>query len=100
MGAGDEPTAGDLALLAGALEIRAGVERFLRRWEPAEGGEPAPGWTWEALERQLVDLAPRDLQAEMARGLVARIRAHAPLKPAEMVLREVLGVAALILDES
>lgn len=88
------------ALVARALEIRADVERFAGRWEPLSETEPCLSFGWEALERQLVELAPTDLQAELVHRLVARTRAYAGLKPAEMVLREVLCLAALVLDES
>lgn len=88
------------ALVARALEIRAQVECFAGRWAPLAETEPCVTFGWEALERQLVELAPTDLQAELVHRLVARVRVYAGLKPAEMVLREVLCLAALVLDES
>lgn len=87
-------------LVERALQIRAEVERFNGRWSPLPERAPRLGFTWEELERQLVDLAPSELQAELVHRLVERTRLFAELKPAEMVLREVLCVAALILDES
>jgi len=83
-----------------ALQIRAEVERFNGRWSPLPARTPRLGFTWEELERQLVDLAPSELQAELVHRLVERTRLFADLKPGEMVLREILCVAALILDES
>jgi hypothetical protein len=87
-------------LVARALEIRAEVDCFTGRWSPLAESEPCLSFSWEALERQLVELAPTDLQAELVRRLVTRTKVYAGLKPAEMVLREVLGLTALVLDES
>jgi hypothetical protein len=87
-------------LVARAMELRADVDRFKRRWPPMAEGEPGLSLRWEELERQLVDLAPTDLQAELVHRLVARTRAFAALKPSEMVLRELLCIAALVLDPS
>jgi hypothetical protein len=75
------------------------AEAFDTRWPSLVDADRAPPFTWEALERTLVELAPSDLQAELVRGLVARVRANAHRKPAEMVLREVLKTAALLLDD-
>lgn len=89
------------ALLARALQLNAEVEGFKARWGAvAPEQETCPTFTWEELERQLVDLAPTDLQAELAHKLVARTKAYARLKPPEMVLREILGIAALLLEEA
>jgi len=95
---GHPPTPQD-PLVARALELRADLERFQGRWGASEG-EACLSFSWEELERQLVDLAPSDLQAELVHRLVARTKAFAELKPAEMVLREIISIAALILEES
>jgi hypothetical protein len=87
-------------LLARAQELRAAVEQFKGRWGNADPGQACLNFKWEELERQLVDLAPSDLQAELVHRLVTRTRTYAALKPAEMVLREIISIAALILDES
>jgi len=87
-------------LFARALELRAEVERFTDRWSPLAETESCLTFSWEALERQLVELAPTDLQAELVHRLVERTKVYAGLKPAEMVLREVLCFTALVLDES
>lgn len=87
-------------LLARALELRSDVEQFQGRWGASSKGEPCLSFSWEELERQLVDLAQSDLQAELVHRLVARTKTYAELKPAEMVLREIISIAALILDES
>ena len=94
------PFPGNPDLVSRALQINAEVERFRERWSPLPAAEPCASFTWEELERQLVDLAPSDLQAELVRRLVERTRLYAELKPGEMVLREILCIAALVLDES
>jgi hypothetical protein len=86
-------------LLTRALEVRADVEAFNARWPPLASGAVAPSFAWAALERQLVDLAPSDLQAELVRTLLLRVRAYAHVKPPEMVLREILRVAVLVLED-
>lgn len=96
----DQPPTSSDPLVERARELRADVEQFRGRWTPLGEGEPCLTFTWEALERQLVDLAPSDLQAELVHRLIARTRAYAELKPSEMVLREVLCVAALVLDDN
>lgn len=97
---GRSPTDED-PLLARALELRADVEQFRGRFGTIIGeGDACLSFGWEELERQLVDLAPSDLQAELVHRLVARTKTYAALKPAEMVLREIISIAALILDES
>jgi hypothetical protein len=85
--------------LAHALQVRVDVQAFTSRWPELSPGEPAPSFTWEAIERQLVDMAPSELQAEIVRGLLGRVRADAAVKPAEMVLREILKVSALVLED-
>jgi len=52
------------------------------------------------LERQLVDLAATPAQASMARHLVSATRKMAPFKPSEMVLREILCMTWVLLDEN
>jgi len=87
-------------LLARALELRADVARFEGRWRPLADAERCLVFSWEELERQLVELAPSDLQAELVHRLLARTKVYAKLKPPEMVLREILCVAALVLEDS
>ncbi len=52
------------------------------------------------LERQLVDLSATPTQADMARHLVSATRKLAPFKPPEMVLREILCLTWVLLDEN
>ncbi|CAN7467547.1 hypothetical protein LJR219_003125 [Phenylobacterium sp. LjRoot219] len=87
-------------LVARALALRADVERFEGRWRPMADAERCLAFSWEELERQLVELAPSDLQAELVHRLLARTKVYAQLKPPEMVLREILCVAALVLEDS
>ena len=63
---------------------------------------PASGLTFSLmqLERQLVDLAATETQAQMARHLVSASRKLAPFKPPEMVLREILCLTWVLLDEN
>ncbi|HEX2801128.1 MAG TPA: hypothetical protein VHN73_03590, partial [Phenylobacterium sp.] len=56
--------------------------------------------SWEQLERQLVDLAATPAQASMARHMVSGTRKLAPFKPTEMVLREILCLTWVLLDEN
>ncbi len=88
------------SLVSRALQIRTEVEQFNGRWSPLPDTSPPLCFKWDELERQLVDLAPTELQAELVHRLVERTRQFAQLKPPEMVLRELLCIAALVLDES
>jgi hypothetical protein len=77
---------------------RAEIERFQASWKPLNGGSiPMPGFTWSELERQLCDLAPQ--QSRTASTLVSAIRKQAAFKPSEMVLREVLIAASVLMDD-
>src|SRR6516165_4217173 len=55
------PFSGNPDLVSRALQINAEVERFRERWSPLPASGPCVSFTWEELERQLVDLAPSDL---------------------------------------
>ena len=83
-----------------AIWLHGEVARFRRAWPEPEGAQrPMPPFTWEALERQLADLAVTPEKAEAARTLVSATRKQARFKPAEMVLREVLEAAFVVMDE-
>jgi len=56
--------------------------------------------TWEALERQLCELAVTQAQRRLAPTLVSATRKQAAFKPMEQVLREVLCIAAVLMDET
>jgi hypothetical protein len=86
-------------LVRKALQIRDAVETFDRDWPPLLNRPPMPVFAWTELERQLLSLAPDDL-APMVRDLVSAVRKEASPKPPEMVLREILIIAATVLDEA
>ncbi|HYD45619.1 MAG TPA: hypothetical protein VEA79_10205 [Phenylobacterium sp.] len=54
---------------------------------------------WMQIERQLVDLALRPCVKAMIPPLVSAIRKHALLKPPELLFRELLCLASVVLDE-
>lgn len=81
------------------LQIREAATAFEQDWPSLPNRPPMPVFAWTELERQLLSLAPEDL-APMVRDLVSAIRKEAGPKPPEMVLREVLIVAATVLDET
>jgi hypothetical protein len=83
-----------------AIWLRGEVARFRQHWpEPQGTVKPKLPFCWEALERQLADLAATPEKAEAARTLVSATRKQAAFKPAEMVLREVLEAAFVVMDE-
>lgn len=89
------------ATIGRALRLRREIAEFETRWPTkAEREEFIPAFSWEQLERQLVDLAPTSTQATMARHLVSATRKLAPFKPTEMVLREILCMTWVLLDEN
>jgi hypothetical protein len=90
------------AVIGRALRLRREIDEFEVRWPAAAPAreEPIPSFSWEQLERQLVDLAATETQAEMARHLVSATRKLAPFKPSEMVLREILCMTWVLLDEN
>jgi hypothetical protein len=91
----------DRAVIGRALRLRREIEAFESRWPTSERREELiPSFSWEQLERQLVDLAATPAQASMARHLVSATRKLAPFKPSEMVLREILCMTWVLLDEN
>jgi hypothetical protein len=98
---GDWQNFDDRAMIGRALRLRREIDDFETRWpkQPVRG-ETIPSFSWEQLERQLVDLAATETQAEMARHLVSATRKLAPFKPSEMVLREILCMTWVLLDEN
>jgi hypothetical protein len=68
---------------------------------PSQGSEPpALIVSWAALERQLNDLAATAKQRSLVASLISGTRKQAAFKPPEMVLREVLCIASVLMDES
>jgi len=89
------------AVIGRALHLRREIDDFETRWpNPASREEMIPAFSWEQLERQLVDLSATATQASMARHLVSATRKLAPFKPPEMVLREILCMTWVLLDEN
>ena len=84
-----------------ALRLRREIDDFEARWPKGPvRDESIPTFSWEQLERQLVDLAATPSQALMAKHLVSATRKLAPFKPSEMVLREILCMTWVLLDEN
>ena len=85
-----------------ALMMKRDIRAFRAAYPPCEtaGGTVIQGFTWEALERQLVDLSPSGAKAAMAGPLVSATRKQARFKPPELVLREILCLASTLMDES
>jgi len=89
------------AVIGRALRLRREIDDFETRWPTtAERDETIPSFSWAQLERQLVDLSATTQQAAMARHLVSATRKLAPFKPPEMVLREILCMTWVLLDEN
>jgi hypothetical protein len=94
-------TFGDRAAIGRALRLNREIDKFQARWPSSERcEEPIPIFSWDQLQRQLVDLAATPAQASMARHLVSATRKLAPFKPSEMVLREILCMTWVLLDEN
>ena len=91
----------DRAAIGRALRLKREIDAFQARWPNADRrDETMPTFSWEQLERQLLDLAATPAQASMARHLVSATRKLAPFKPIEMVLREILCMTWVLLDEN
>jgi hypothetical protein len=91
----------DRAMIGRALRLKREIDAFEARWPTSERkDESIPSFTWEQLERQLVDLSATPAQASMVRHLVSATRKLAPFKPSEMVLREILCMTWVLLDEN
>jgi hypothetical protein len=99
---GDWQNFDNRAVIGRALRLRREIDEFEARWpEPeARGEEALPSFSWAQLERQLVDLAATPAQAAMAKHLVSGTQKLAPFKPTEMVLREILCMTWVLLDEN
>ncbi len=98
---GDWQSFENRAVIGRALRLRREIADFEGRWPTtAAQEEPLPGFSWAQLERQLIDLAATPAQVSMARHLVSATRKLAPFKPSEMVLREILCLTWVLLDEN
>ena len=98
---GDWQNFDNRAVIGKALRLRREIDDFEARWPTtASREETLPTLTWTQLERQLVDLAATPAQAKMAQHLVSGTRKLAAFKPPEMVLREILCMTWVLLDEN
>lgn len=98
---GQQPGFENRAVIGRALRLRREIDDFEARWPAlAKREELLPSFSWTQLERQLVDLSATSAQADMARHLVSATRKLAPFKPPEMVLREILCLTWVLLDEN
>jgi hypothetical protein len=98
---GDWQNFDNRAVIGRALRLRREIDDFEARWPTlANREEQLPSFSWTQLERQLVDLSATPAQADMARHLVSATRKLAPFKPPEMVLREILCLTWVLLDEN
>ena len=97
----DHPESGAVRLNGRALRLNREIAEFEGRWPTKPSPEEARlSFSWDQLERQLVDLAATPAQACMAQHLVSATRKMAPFKPSEMVLREILCITWVLLDEN
>ena len=98
---GDWQNFDNRAVIGKALRLRREIDDFEARWPTtASREETLPAFTWAQLERQLMDLAATPAQAKMATHLVSGARKLAAFKPPEMVLREILCMTWVLLDEN
>jgi hypothetical protein len=80
---------------------QAEVSRFRETWPVMTTTDTVfPDFTWGELERQLGDLAATPETASLVSTLISATRKQARFKPAELVLREMLCIAAAVMDES
>ncbi|MDO1560098.1 hypothetical protein Q0812_11735 [Brevundimonas sp. 2R-24] len=83
-----------------AARLRRDVGRFEDRWPVISASAfPPLSFTWEQLERQLSSLATTPVKQRMASDLVSGTRKQAWAKPSEMVLQEILLIAAILADD-
>lgn len=89
------------ATMARAIKLKQEIEAFENRWPDSSTMEEptALAFSWSQLERQLVDLAETPVKAAMARDMVSATRKLSRFKPSEMVLREILCMTWVLLDE-
>jgi hypothetical protein len=74
-------------------------ERFQAKFPPlSEPQQSLPRITWDQLERQLIDLSACPSDEVVA--MLAPLRSAQDGKPAELLLRELLIVISILLDEA
>lgn len=96
----DNDNTGYRVELARLVQLSDQVAAFSSRWPtPVEPAQEL-SFSWDALERQLADLAVSPTQKEMTHHLVSAVRSLAAMQPAEMVLRDILVIAGVMLDDT
>jgi hypothetical protein len=96
----DNDNTGYRVELARLVQLSDQVAAFSSRWPtPVERAQEL-SFSWDALERQLADLAVSPTQAEMTHHLVSAVRSLAAMQPPEMVLRDILVIAGVMLDDT
>lgn len=83
-----------------AAHLRREIDSFEANWPQISKEEPIAGFSWQQLERQLVDLSATKQQAALVNPLLSATRKLARFKPPEMVLREILCLTWVLLDEN
>ncbi|MDP1615980.1 hypothetical protein [Phenylobacterium sp.] len=97
----DGRAAANRAAVNRAIHLRREIEAFEARWPtPSPPAASMPGFCWSQLERQLTDLAATPTQADMVPHLISATRKLAAFKPPEMVMREILCITWVLLDEN
>lgn len=87
-------------LVRQAISLRVDQRAFDAAWPPLPIASPMPIFTWEQLERQLASLAAHPQAAAMAPILLSATRKMARWKSPEMVLREILCLACVLMDDA
>ena len=94
-----EPTPVMTPAIREASRQAVDTRRFRTRFPPLPGTRhDLPRMTWEHLQRQLTDLSP--CTSEEVAAMLRPLKRASNGKPPEMVLRELLIVVAILLDEA
>lgn len=91
----DEATRSASLVMRVADEVMQFERTFPRAFEPED---VLGGLSWRQLERQLQDLAANAHLVAFVPEFLRGVRKTAGLRPSEMVLREILVFAAIIMD--
>ena len=84
-----------------ALTLRRDILEFEERFPPLPSEQTQmPRFTWAELQRQLVDLSQvSSSSAEQVRAAIEPLRLKASSAPPELLLRELLIMASILLEE-
>lgn len=97
---GTTRTSGFQQAIAEGRWLAEEIGRFESQFPPIAQESPEDlRLNWTAIERQLIDLALRPAVKAMIPALVSAIRKHSRLKPSELLFRELLCLASVVLDE-